>query len=144
MKFRLIKARDISKDDEASWRRLAERAVEPNPYTEPDFFRVSSRHFAGYANATVVVAEEGAEFRALLPIAAIGKRRIPPRKVADTRSIPTAVFGVGTPLIDGTKPEQSMTGLMGALGNAGKDDNWPGIVSLERLRTEGPVSIRQH
>jgi hypothetical protein len=139
MKFRLIKARDISKDDEASWHRLAERAVEPNPYAEPDFFCVSSRHFEGYANATVVVAQEGTEFRALLPIAAIGKRRIPPRKVADTRSTPTAVCGVGTPLIDGTKPEQSMIGLIEALGNTGRNDNWPGIVSLERLRTEGPV-----
>jgi len=139
MNFRLIKALDVSTDDDASWRRLAARAMEPNPYAEPDFFGVSSRHFEGYANATVVVAEEGGEFRALLPIAAIGKRRIPPRKVADTRSTPTAVFGVGTPLIDGTKPEQSMAGLIEALGNTGRDDKWPGIVSLERLRTEGPV-----
>src|ERR1035437_4317680 len=112
METRLIRASDISRDDEASWRRLAERALEPNPYAEPDFFLVSSRHFEGYANATLVVAEEGAEFRAVLPIAAIGKRRLLPRRVAETRSSPTAVFGVGTPLIDKTKPEQSTAGLM--------------------------------
>jgi hypothetical protein len=57
MKFRLIKARDICKDDDASWRRLAERAVEPNPYAEPDFFRVSSRHFEGYARADAAWVE---------------------------------------------------------------------------------------
>jgi hypothetical protein len=139
MKTRLIKASDISSEDEARWRSLAERALEPNPYAEPDFFLVSSRHFEGYTHATLVVAEEGSEFRAVLPIAAIGKRRLPPRRVAETRSSPTAVFGVGTPLIDSSKPELSAGGLMEALGNAGKNDNWPGIVSLERLRTEGPV-----
>ena len=77
MRPRLIKVRDISKDDEASWRRLAERAVEPNAYGEPDFIHVSSRHFEGYANATLVVAEEGSEFRAVLPVASIRSRRLP-------------------------------------------------------------------
>ena len=139
MKTRLIIASDISKDDEARWRGLAERALEPNPYAEPDFFLVSSRHFKGYANATLVIAEEGTEFRAVLPIAAIGKRRPMPRRIAETRSSPTAVFGIGTPLIDRTKAEQSTVGLVEALGRAGKSSNFPGILSIERLRTEGPI-----
>jgi len=139
MKTRLVSARDISAVDEERWRHLAQRALEPNPYAEPDFFLVSSRHFQGYADATLVVVEEGSEFRAVLPVATTGKRRSLPRRVAETRSTPTSVFGMGTPLIDATKPEESTEGLVEALGVASKDARWPGIVSVERLRTEGPV-----
>src|ERR1035437_2106140 len=91
MKSRLIRVRDISMSDEDNWRRLAERAVEPNPFAEPDFLLLSSQHFKDYAEAMIVVAEEGGEFRTVLPIIKTIKRRNPPRNVAETRGYPASV-----------------------------------------------------
>lgn len=100
MKTRLARVQDLSKDDEDAWRRLGGRALEPNPFVGPDFFLLSAQHFEGYADARVLIAQEGSEFLGVLPMAGIDTPRIPPRRVATVRGRPTAVSGLQTPLVD--------------------------------------------
>ncbi len=140
MRTRLVRVRDISESDDAAWRRLASRALEPNPFVEPGFLGLSSRHFDGYADARLVIAEEGGEFKGLLPIAHFAWRRIPPRRVASTRSYPTAVCTLETPLLDPDEPTETVDVLMGALSRAARDEGWPGIVSFEQISGDGVVA----
>ena len=140
METRLVRVRDIERDDEDAWRRLAERAVEANPFAEPDFFISAARHFESYRDATLVIAQDGSEFIAALPIAAIDRPRIPPRRVASTAASPLQISGLQTPLVDRTQPDRAVDALIGALSQAAKDDGWPGIVLFDEIGSDGPVA----
>ncbi|HEY5025187.1 MAG TPA: GNAT family N-acetyltransferase [Acidimicrobiales bacterium] len=140
MKTRLVRVKDISQDDEDAWRRLGERALEPNPFAEPDFFILSARHFESYADAKLVIAHEGTEFLGVLPIASVDTPRLPPRRVASTRANPTQITGLHTPLVDRAHPHQAVDALLGALGRAARSEGWPGILLLDEIGSDGPVA----
>jgi CelD/BcsL family acetyltransferase involved in cellulose biosynthesis len=139
VRSRVVRIRDISPDDEASWRRLAERAVEPNPFAEPDFFVLAVRHFEGFADASLVIVEDGPDFVAALPIAACTRPRLPPRRVASTGADPKQISGLQTPLIDRGAPDRAVGGLLDGLHRAARNGEWPGVVLLEECGTDGPV-----
>src|SRR5580700_5820161 len=104
MDTRLVKVKGISTEDERRWRELASRAIEPNPFFEPDFVALSAQHFEGYGDTTLVVAQEGDTFTGVLPIVTFDRPHIPPRPVASIVGRPTAVRALGTPLIDARCP----------------------------------------
>jgi CelD/BcsL family acetyltransferase involved in cellulose biosynthesis len=139
MRTRLVRVRDISKDDEEAWRRLSARALEPNPFAEPDFLLLSARHFGGYSNATLVIAQDGTEFVGVLPTVAFTSSRLPPRMIVTTRGSPTAVSALDFPLVDRSEPDQVVDALVGALGRAAKRDKWPGILLLNEMTNDGLV-----
>jgi CelD/BcsL family acetyltransferase involved in cellulose biosynthesis len=140
MKTRLVRVKDISPDDEHAWRRLGERAVEPNPFAEPDFFILSTRYFEGYRDATVVIAQEGTEFLGVVPFAGIDTPRLPPRRVASTRANPMQITGLHTPLVDRTDPHRVVDALLDALSRAARSEGWPGILLLDEIGSDGPVA----
>jgi len=140
MQTRLVGVQDLSKDDEDAWRRLGERALESNPFAGPDFFCLSAAHFKSYSRARVLIAQDGSEFRGVLPMAGVDTPRIPPRKVATVRGRPPAVSLLQTPLIDRTEPDRTVDALLAALGRSAKDDGWPGIVLFDEIGTDGPVA----
>ena len=68
MKGRVISVRSISAADEAAWRALADRAIEPNPLYEPDCLIPAARHQTFGAEIGLAIAEEtGAGTRACRP-----------------------------------------------------------------------------
>ncbi len=140
MKTRLVRVQDVSRDDEDAWRRLGERALEPNPFAEPDFYLLAARHFETYADARLVIAQEGTEFMGVLPIARVDTPRVPPRRVATTLADPTQISGLSTPLVDRTEPRRTVDALLGALGRAARSEGWPGIVLLPEFASDGPVA----
>jgi len=139
MKTRLVRVQDISKDDEDAWRHLSERALEPNPFAEPDFLVLSSRHFEGYADARLVIVQDGTEFKGILPISLMERARVPPRKVAHIRSRPLVVACLDTPLVDRSSPDQASDAIIDALCRAAKSEGWPGIVMFDEIGADGPV-----
>lgn len=140
MDTRLVKVTGISAEDQRAWGDLAARCAEPNPFFEPDFLMLCTKHFQGYAETTLVVAHESNVFRAVLPIVGFEKPRIPPRPVAVTRGRPTAVRLLGTPLVDASCTDAAVGALLDALHSAASQQSWPGIVVLDKLGTDGPVS----
>ena len=140
MRTRLVRVRDISKDDEEAWRRLSARALEPNPFAEPDFLLPSVRHFGGYSDARLVIAQEGTEFVGVLPTVAFTGSRLPPRMIVTTRGSPTAVSALNAPLVDRSEPDQVVDALVGALGRGAKRDKWPGILLLHEMASDGLVA----
>jgi CelD/BcsL family acetyltransferase involved in cellulose biosynthesis len=145
MKTRIVKLGSLSASDEQSWRDLADRVLEPNPYFEPDFLSLSCRHFPGYAKTALVIAEEGDAFKGILPLVNVERRRIPPRMVARSRDYPTGVSSLCTPLVDSACVDQATTALLHGLEDAAKHEGWPGIFSFDRIGDDGPVaeSIRR-
>jgi len=139
MMTRIVRVQDMSKDDEGAWRRLSERALEPNPYFEPDFLLLSSRHLAGHADIKLVIAQEGTEFKGVLPISRISKSRMPPGRVASTRCSPGFAALLDTPLIDRSRPDQASGALLDALREAAKSEDLPGIVMFNQIAADGPV-----
>jgi len=139
MKTRIVRVQDITEDDEEAWRRCAERALEPNPFAEPDFLIPSSRHFVDYADARLLIAEEGSDFVGVLPISRMTRSRMPPRRVASVRSKPRVVAGLDTPLVDRSSPDRASGALLDGLRRAAESDGWPGIVLFDQIASDGPV-----
>lgn len=139
METRLITIKDLSASDEKAWSALAERAVEPNPFFEPGFLLLASRHFEGFAKSRLLVVQEGSEFRGVLPIIDVERARIPPRLTMTTRGDPTMVSGLCVPLVDGSCVGQAVGGLLDGLRAGARRGELPGILSLKRLVENGVV-----
>src|ERR1700720_3118316 len=99
METRLVRVKDLSDSDEQAWRRLADRAAEPNPFFEPDFLIPSCRHVEASEEATLVIAQEKTEFRGVLPILRIEGARNLPVLAGHPRGLWTG-SGLSTPLVD--------------------------------------------
>jgi CelD/BcsL family acetyltransferase involved in cellulose biosynthesis len=139
MDSRLIDLQSLSSSEEQAWSALAERAVEPNPFFEPGFLLTACRHFEGFSKTRLLVVSEGPEFRAVLPIVAIGRPRVPPRRTIETRGSPTMVSVMSTPLVDRECVEQAVGALLDGLRSGSARGEIPGIVSLARATEKGPV-----
>jgi len=72
----------------------------------------------------------------VLPIVRFDRPRIPPRPVATVVGTPTAVRALGTPLIDATRPDAAMLGLLDGLHVAATESDWPGIIVLEKTASD--------
>jgi CelD/BcsL family acetyltransferase involved in cellulose biosynthesis len=140
MQTRLLALAGLSGADEQAWRALAEKAVEPNPYFEPDFLLLAARHFEGFAKTRILVAQDGNEFRALVPISGVERPRIPPRRVITTRGNPTAISCLSTPLVDRACVDEAIDALLMGLGEGATGDGLPGIIAFKRIGDDGPVA----
>ena len=140
MQTRIVAVRDLLPTEERAWGDLAARAVEPNPFFEPGFLSLASRHFVGFAETRLLVAHEGSEFKGVLPIVGVERPRIPPRPILTTRGDPTMVSGACTPLVDRTCVDEAVGALLDGLQAGAKSGAIPGIVSLKRLGDDGPVA----
>ena len=140
MDVRLVRVKDISTRDEQAWRELVARALEPNPFVEPDFLVLCVRHFESYADTTLVVAEDETAFRGVFPVVSFENPRIPPRMVASTGGRPRAGRLLDTPLLDSSCADQAMGALLDGLHGAVKERSWPGIVAMDMVGIDGPVA----
>ncbi len=118
------------KADSLQWQRLADRALEPNPFFAPAFLRAYLTHMERRPVAIAAVRDRGNDH--LLALAPFGRRRIGlvwPATVAWA----TAYGPLGTPLV---APEATAATLdllfRYVVGPAG-------LVLLPYLRTDGPV-----
>jgi hypothetical protein len=139
METRLVKVKDLSSSDEKAWSTLAERAIEPNPFFEPGFLALASRHFDGFSDSRLLVAHEGPEFRGVLPIVGLERPRFPPRPRTTSRGNPTMVSGSCTPLVDRTCVEQTVGALLEGLQREAEEGVLPGIIGLKRINDNAPV-----
>jgi Acetyltransferase (GNAT) domain len=88
---------EITAVDELAWRELASRAVEPNPFCEPDCLIPAAKHQVYGAEINLVVAERDGRFFACLPVRAVKRWKFPyPIFTSQVRRM----NGMGTPLVD--------------------------------------------
>ncbi len=113
----LLPVADVTPEDMTAWRRLADRAVEPNPFFEPDYVLPAARHLASGPIALAVVAD-GDEWLACLPVERRRRWRwYPGRWVVTWRHV---YCFLGTPLVDRERVEPALETLMEGVSANGR------------------------
>lgn len=136
LRTRILPVRAVGADDERAWRALAARALEPNPFYEPDCLVPAALHQHFGAEIDLVVAEDDGAWRAVMPIRRLRRwRQVPYRFV--TTQVRRMTY-LGTPLVDADTGQPAVTALLGALVAAGRDGG--GRVLVLQDLEEGPVA----
>jgi CelD/BcsL family acetyltransferase involved in cellulose biosynthesis len=122
----------LGPDDIASWRALAERAAEPNPFFEPVMLLPAWRHLGGAA-VSLLVVRDGRRWLCCLPVRrALRFRKVPGPALLSW--VHTHCF-LGTPLVDRDDPLAALRAML----HFTADDAWAGYLALELLGDDGLV-----
>jgi len=132
----VIGLRSISAAEIERWRALARRAVEPNPFFEPELALAAAEEL-GDSQTSLLVVEDSDRWHACLPVRSAQFRRFLP--VQRSRSHPYCFLG--TPLLDGETTCPAARALLElALSRPSREP-----LLLEDLAGDGPAAaaIRQ-
>jgi CelD/BcsL family acetyltransferase involved in cellulose biosynthesis len=135
LRGRIISLADLTPSDEAAWRDLATRSVEPNPFFEVDFVVPASRHLEGGHDAALLVAEEAGRFHACVPV--VRGRRLGGRCFPVSSSWLHLYGFLGTPLV---APERGVEAVGTLLSVMMRRALWPRIVVLGLFGDDGPIA----
>jgi hypothetical protein len=113
MQGRILDVRNLSPADEESWRDLASRAVEPNPFFEPDCLIPAATHQTFGDEIHLVVAGYDDRFCACMPIRHVTRWRKLPYRIV-TSQVRRMTY-LGTPLVDGDEGVEAVRVMLGAL-----------------------------
>lgn len=133
MRARITALSELTPRDLRQWRELAERAIEPNPFFEPDFVRPAARWIAG-EDIGLLIAEEADGWAACLPVRR-GWRwgRLPLRSIAGWRHLYSYL---GTPLVSGDRPRRALEALI----DCADEDRSSAALVFDWLGQGGPVA----
>ncbi len=116
--------------DLREWRRLADRALEPNPFFDPDFVLPAAEALG--ASVQLLVVRGAGGWQACTPVTEQrGWRAIPLRGLVTWRH---QYCFLGTPLVAGDDPDRAL----GALVEGGLPEA-PSFLGLDLLATDGPA-----
>ncbi|HEY5051982.1 MAG TPA: GNAT family N-acetyltransferase [Solirubrobacterales bacterium] len=136
MPAELIAAAELSTRELAQWRQLAARAVEPNPFFEPDYILPLARGLGRESEVRLLVLRDGDGWSACMPVH-LEKRwhRAPIRSLATWRGHP--LYGLlGTPLIAPEQPGESLARLLEEIPGSAPGARFG---SLELVAGDGPL-----
>lgn len=126
---------DLTEADLARWRELAARAVEPNPYFEPEFVLPSASRLDSRGGALIVVASEGGDWLACMPVSATPRwKRLPIAALSAWRHL---YCFLGTPLVAPEAPEEALATLVAHALASGPNAR---MLVLDWLRDDGPLA----
>jgi CelD/BcsL family acetyltransferase involved in cellulose biosynthesis len=133
----LIAATALSERDTARWRELAARALEPNPFFEPEYVLPLHRGLGGGEGLQLLVVREGEDWLACMPAQLAGRwHRVPMRALTTWRG--HVLYGLlGTPLLAPERAPEAVAALLEALPAAAPRASFGAI---EWLASEGPVA----
>jgi CelD/BcsL family acetyltransferase involved in cellulose biosynthesis len=133
MNGRLIPVRDMSTSDERRWRELAARAIDPNPFGEPDCVIPAARYQAFGSEIVLAVVERDDRFVASLPLR--------PFKNWYEVSYPIMAnrirrgSNIGSPLLDPEAAPEALDSLFTALAQQGRQLGR--LLGIDSLRVGG-------
>lgn len=108
---RVVPARSISPSLLAAWHDLAARAVEPNPYNEPDFVLPALRHLPGGRAVGLLVVWRGRDIDACVAVQRFKRARsAPPVPALSVWSHPYQFLG--TPLLDAQHLSEALAAML--------------------------------
>ncbi len=138
MQVEPIDLRSPSATDLARWRELAARAIEPNPFFEPEYVLPLARGLGQEGDVRLLVARDGDEWRACLPVHSTKDwHRIPMRSLATWRG--HVLYGLlGTPLVAPDGAEESLSALLDGMRRAEPRTRFAGLdwVADDRAMSE--------
>lgn len=116
-----------------AWRHLAERAIEPNVFAEPEFVLPGVKHWPEGRRVAFLLVWHGDALRALVPV-------VPPRRFAVTGTVSAwrpLLSSSGVPLIDRTAPDATLERVLGSL--AARDPRTGGL-AFPQVPETGPFA----
>jgi CelD/BcsL family acetyltransferase involved in cellulose biosynthesis len=131
----LLPIDELTQPELERWRELAGRALEPNPFFEPQFVLPAAARLDPGEVALLGVAASGGEWLACLPVQLATRwKRLPVTALVGWRHL---YCFLGTPLVAPDEPAAALARLLDrALDNRPR----PRMVALEWLRADGPVA----
>lgn len=137
MRTEAIELLGISERNLAMWRELAARAIEPNPFYEPEYVLPLARGLGQEAEVRLIVAGAGDGWSACLPVHAASRwHHVPLHSVASWRG--HRLYGLlGTPLVAGDDPGASLSHLLDA---AFASRSGSAFLALDWLGDGGPAA----
>jgi len=142
---RIVPITELTAAEIASWRDLAERALEPNPLFEPGCLVPAADHLPNGPAISLVIAESGGRFFGCFPVHRTPANARPSAAWGGVR-LPTFTTQViwrhrfdGTPLLAGERTAEAATTLLSVL-NTESHALDAGILVLEWLDADGPVA----
>lgn len=133
---RIVTVRKISPADERAWRELAARAMEPNPFFEPDCLIPAAAHQTFGEEIRLVVAEQEGRFLACFPVRHVRRWKFPyPILTSQVRRMGY----LGTPLVDPEGGTEAVAALLGALVGLRRTAT-ARLLVIDGMTGEGPVS----
>ena len=136
MRAELVLASDLTPEWIAQWQELATRAVEPNPFFEPEFVLPAVRHLVTSGGEPfLATVSTGDRLRVIFPVQrGYRVRGIPAPHLSVWRHL---YCFLGTPLVDGEEMDEAIDEVTDLLQSAG--GRWRLLV-LEWLGDHGPVA----
>ena len=132
MRAESIAVADLTDDAIERWRDLAARAVEPNPFHEPEYVLALARGVGQLDRVGLAVVKDSGGWRACLPVHICRWHRIPLRSLAMWRGHPFYSL-LGTPLVDPDRPSEALAALLGELASSRRAS----FVALEWVGVDG-------
>lgn len=133
---RIVNVKTVSDVDEAAWRELGQRSVEPNPFYEPDCLIPAAQHQSFGDEIDIVVATDGDRFYGVLPIRRV-KRWRGMRYPMVTTQVRRMTY-LGTPLVDAARGIEAVKAILGVLVDQRKEGKSRVLVIQEQ--TDGPTA----
>jgi CelD/BcsL family acetyltransferase involved in cellulose biosynthesis len=110
VRARFVGLSDLTDRDVSAWRELAARAIEPNPFFEPDFVLPAARSLDGSGGVGILLAESADGWAACLPVRRAWRwRRLPLRSLTAWRHL---YCYLGTPLVSDEQPQRAVDALV--------------------------------
>ncbi|MEX2108322.1 MAG: GNAT family N-acetyltransferase [Solirubrobacterales bacterium] len=135
MDAKLVPLADLEDRDLAAWRELADRAVEPNPFFDPDFVLPAARGLDEWENVAILRVTAGADWAACLPVRRYSRWHGLPLPSVATWMHPYCFLG--TPLVG---PDHPHTSLMAAIDEMRTKSGPLSFTALEWTPAEGSVA----
>jgi len=136
LRGRIIDVAKISRADEEAWRDLGQRALEPNPFYEPDCLIPAARHQTFGQEIQLIVAEDDDGFYGCIPVRHVSRWHKMPYQIVTTQV--RRMIYLGTPLVDVQRGTEAATALLRALVNERRVGR-SRVLALQEL-TDGPIA----
>ena len=134
MNARIVPLARLSEGDLAAWRLLSDRAVEPNPFLDPDFVLAAAIGLGEQDEVGVLVVETRSGWSGCLPVRRYRRwHRIPLPCLATWRHMYCLL---GTPLVAPDAEEETVSAMVEALRRA----DGAALGALEWVSAEGPLA----
>jgi CelD/BcsL family acetyltransferase involved in cellulose biosynthesis len=133
---RILDVLHVSGADEEAWRDLARRAIEPNPFFEPDCVIPAAIHQTFGQEIRLAVAEENGRFYACVPFRAVHHWKFPyPIVTSQIRRM----GNLGTALVDAERGVEAMKTVLAVLAEHRRIDRGR-IFAWDTASGDGPVA----
>lgn len=137
LRARTVPLADLSATDLERWADLADRAADPNPFVGPAYLATAARHLPAARDVRLVVVEDAARMRALVPLSVRQRFRGTPLPFATTAGpFLGSESPLCVPLVDTDAPEAATAAVVDHLRS--RRSGLPGLVELTLVPRHGP------